>query len=71
MSWEAGFNGRLDTVELIDIDSGTEPKEMKKFPNKIYGAVGTTLGECLIVRGCHLSGNKLITALWIFINAMC
>ena len=39
----------LDTVELMDINSGTEPKEMKRFPKKIYGAVGTTLGECLTV----------------------
>ena len=43
-----GLN-EVDTVELIDINSGTVPKEMKKFPKKIRGAVGTTFGECLTV----------------------
>ena len=45
MSWTNG----VDTVELIDINSGTVPKEMKKFPKKIEGAVGTTFGECVPV----------------------
>ena len=39
----------VDTVELIDINSGTDPKKMKKFPKKIEGAVGTTFGECVQV----------------------
>ena len=43
-----GLN-EVDTVELIDINSGTEPKKMKRFPKKIRGAVGTTFGECLTV----------------------
>ena len=45
MNWAHG----VDTVELIDINSGTEPKKMKRFPKKIWGAVGTTFGECLTV----------------------
>ena len=43
-----GLN-EVDTVELIDINSGTDQKKMKRFPKTIFGAVGTTFGECLTV----------------------
>ena len=37
-----------DTVELFSFKSRTKSGRLEKFPKKIYGAVGTTLGECVI-----------------------
>ena len=40
--------GGDDTVELLSLTSGTESRILRKFPEKISYAVGTTLGESVI-----------------------
>ena len=37
-------NQATDTVELLRVDSGSSPRNLRKFPRKIHDAFGTTLG---------------------------
>ena len=39
----------MDTVELLGLPSGIPSRRLGKFPKKVSGAAGTTLGEILII----------------------
>ena len=45
-----GFGyGNKDTVELLSLGRSRESRRLTRFPKKLKGAVGTTLGEFFVI----------------------
>ena len=45
----SGYGGYKDTVELLSLGRSRESRRLTRFPKKLKGAVGTTLGEFFVI----------------------